>query len=46
METPSEIKHHKEVHSFYMFVAIISFTIVVLQPISMLLAMIVNVFQN
>lgn len=39
METPAEIKHHKEVHSFYMFILIVSFGIIVLQPLSMLLVM-------
>jgi hypothetical protein len=33
--TPTEITHNKEVHSFYMFVVLVVFGILILQPISM-----------
>ncbi len=37
METiSSEIKHHKEVHSFYICIGIIAFTLIFLQPLAML----------
>lgn len=33
------IKHGKEVHSFYLFVLIVSFGILILQPLTMLAVM-------
>jgi hypothetical protein len=42
METQAVIKHHKEVHSFYLFILIIFIAIVVLQPLSMLAVVFVN----
>ena len=35
--TGAEVKHYKEVHSFYMFITIIVIGILLLQPISMVL---------
>lgn len=37
IETPVVIKHHKEVHSFYIFVAILTLAIVILQPLAMMM---------
>jgi len=39
MESITEIKHGKEVHSFYIFVLVVSFGILILQPIAMLAVM-------
>lgn len=37
-----QIKHGKEVHSFYLFILIIAFSIIVLQPLAMLAAVLLQ----